>query len=484
MARSRGGCLNCKARKRKCDQARPECHACTQRGMRCQGYSTPLRWVNGVASRGRFAGASVPDASLVATQGPESNQDLLSMDSETSSAPNHDTSSTASGSISSSAFSPQAVGVPSADAQDPRFQRFMNNGLNRLYSTEASSWIKPFFEQMAYQSPALVMIAGAIQLYMDDGNRGMSVKSMEYTDLALQTFRQELSARYERMHLATICAGLLVCSLCLLQTQPWTKYLELIVDVYDLRTKLSTVGQISNDLHTQHLLEVLGVMDLPSSVIGRVNPSIGVWKLFRRLQDDRDEGRATGVEVVSGIPRSLLDIFASIMDNDPEYTETRFWDWPGQVGESLQCHYWECWRLAGILEVRRRRRMERKARGLFDREDGMSRKGPDTEVVLCRLISSIDALQKAFEEPRNQHLLVHNGLPYAVVNAGLEVPLLKQHPAWKATLDDVRNSLLGTDSFDLINTLFEMLDEAWADGTNSFDIEGAARSRNLELAIF
>ncbi|KAH7207584.1 hypothetical protein BKA60DRAFT_639883 [Fusarium oxysporum] len=469
MARSRGGCLNCKARKRKCDQARPECHACTQRGMRCQGYSTPLRWVNGVASRGRFAGASVPDASLVATQGPESNQDLLSMSSETSSAPNHDTSSTASGSISSSAFSPQAVGVPSADAQDPRFQRFMNNGLNRLYSTEASSWIKPFFEQMAYQSPALVMIAGAIQLYMDDGNRGMSVKSMEYTDLALQTFRQELSTRYERMHLATICAGLLVCSLCLLQTQPWTMYLELIVDVYDLRTKLSTVGQISNDLHTQHLLEVLGVMDLPSSVIGRVNPSIGVWKLFRRLQDDRDEGRATGVEVVSGIPRSLLDIFASIMDNDPEYTETRFWDWPGQVG---------------ILEVRRRRRMERKARGLPDREDGMSRKGPDTEVVLCRLISSIDALQKAFEEPRNQHLLVHNGLPYAVVNAGLEVPLLKQHPTWKATLDDVRKSLLGTDSFDLINTLFEMLDEAWADGTNSFDIEGAARSRNLELAIF
>ncbi|KAF5555085.1 transcriptional regulatory protein pro-1 [Fusarium napiforme] len=456
MARSRGGCLNCKARKRKCDQARPECRACSQRGMRCQGYSTPLRWVNGVASRGRFAGASVPDASLVATQGPESSQDLTSMDSETSSAPRHDTSSPASGSISSSAFSPQTIVVPSADAQDPRFQR-------------CTSWIKPFFEQMAYQSPALVMIAGAIQLYMDDGNRGMSVKSMEYTDLALQTFRQELSARYERMHLATICAGLLVCSLCLLQTQPWTMYLELIVDVYDLRTKLSTVGQISNDLHTQHLLEVLGVMDLPSSVIGRVNPSIGVWKLFRRLQDDRDEGRATGVEVVSGIPRSLLDIFASIVDNDPEYTETRFWDWPGQVG---------------ILEIRRRRRMERKARGLPDREDGIPRKGPDTEVVLCRLISSIDALQKAFEEPRNQHLLVHNGLPYAVVNAGLEVPLLKQHPTWKATLDDVRKSLLGTDSFDLINTIFEMLDEAWANGTNTFDIESAARSRNIEVAIF
>ncbi|EXA30935.1 hypothetical protein FOVG_17712 [Fusarium oxysporum f. sp. pisi HDV247] len=165
MARSRGGCLNCKARKRKCDQARPECHACCQRGMKCQGYSTPLRWVNGVASRGRFAGASVLDASLV-MQGPENpipSQDLLSsMDSETSSAPNHDTSSTASGSISSSAFSPRSIGVSTAGPHDPIFQRFMGNGLNQLYSTEANSWIKPFFEQMAYQSPALVMIAGAI----------------------------------------------------------------------------------------------------------------------------------------------------------------------------------------------------------------------------------------------------------------------------------------------------------------------------------
>ncbi|EXA30934.1 hypothetical protein FOVG_17711 [Fusarium oxysporum f. sp. pisi HDV247] len=177
----------------------------------------------------------------------------------------------------------------------------------------------------------------------------MSVKSMEYIDLALQTFRQELSERYERMHNATICAGLLVCSLCLFQTQPWTMYLELIVDVYDLKTKLSTVGQISNDHHTQHLLEVLGVMDLPSMAIGRINPSIGVWKLLRRQQDDSDEGRATGIEVASGVSRSLIDVFAGIADNDPDYTENRSWTWPGHIG---------------ILEVRRRQRMERKARGL------------------------------------------------------------------------------------------------------------------------
>ncbi|KAM0341698.1 hypothetical protein ACHAPU_009946 [Fusarium lateritium] len=323
---------------------------------------------------------------------------------------------------------------------------------------------------MAQQSPALVIIGGAIQGYMDDGCRGMSVKSMEYVDLALRTFRQELSERYEKIHASTICAGLLVCTLCLLQSQPWTMYIDLMVKIYDLKNKLNTPGQIPiNDLHTQHVLEVLGVMDLPSMAVGRINPSIGIWKSLRRLQDDLPDGRADGIEVVSGMPRFLLDIFAGMVDNDPEYTEERFWSWAGQIG---------------ILQVRRRQRMDKKARGIQGRDDNAAKITPDTEVVLCRLISSIDALEKAYEEPRNKHLLVHNGLPFPVLNAGLEVPLLKMHPTWKRTLDEVKSSFLTKDPFALTRVMFELLDEAWEDGTSTFDIEAAARSRNVELAIF
>lgn len=262
-------------------------------------------------------------------------------------------------------------------------------------------------------------------------------------------------------------------------------YLELIVNVYDLRNKLKTRDQIPVDnLYARHILEVLGVMDIPSMVIGRARPSIGVWKLLRRLQDDSPDGRVNGIEVVSGIPRSLLDIFAGLVDNDPEYTESRFWAWPGDIGESLQVHYWECWRLSGIIEVRRRQRMERKARGILGRDEDTPKNNPDTEVVLCRLIASIDALQKAYEEPRFQHLLVHNGLPYPVLNAGLEVPLLKLHPKWKRTLDDVKKSFLTNDTFDLITITFELLDAAWEDGTSTFDIEKVVREKNIELAIF
>ena len=53
-------CHTCKKRKRKCDQARPCCSPCQQRGATCGGYETQLCWGSGLASRGRFTGATLP----------------------------------------------------------------------------------------------------------------------------------------------------------------------------------------------------------------------------------------------------------------------------------------------------------------------------------------------------------------------------------------------------------------------------------------
>lgn len=64
--RSRGACANCKKRKRKCDQTRPGCLACSSRHIPCDGYELKLQWGCGVASRGRLAGSNLPtlDAGL------------------------------------------------------------------------------------------------------------------------------------------------------------------------------------------------------------------------------------------------------------------------------------------------------------------------------------------------------------------------------------------------------------------------------------
>lgn len=214
MARSRGGCPNCKRRKKKCDETRPACHACTHRGDQCDGYAATIRWANGIASRGRFAGVGVPDALVTKSSGHDRTDDLPS---------------------STPAHSHQTI--PSSQAQDERQQLFLkcknpsyhlpmavhtevanlsvlHVGLLRLYATQSCSWIRGFFADMAKESPAIVVICAAIQGYLDDGRRQLSVASMERIDLALQTFRRELSDCNGTMHAATVSAGLLVCSLC------------------------------------------------------------------------------------------------------------------------------------------------------------------------------------------------------------------------------------------------------------------------------
>ncbi|KAK1974253.1 hypothetical protein LZ30DRAFT_787124 [Colletotrichum cereale] len=42
IVRKRTGCQNCKNKRRKCDETRPECVACVQRGIQCSGYQRPV----------------------------------------------------------------------------------------------------------------------------------------------------------------------------------------------------------------------------------------------------------------------------------------------------------------------------------------------------------------------------------------------------------------------------------------------------------
>ncbi|WYZ35076.1 hypothetical protein EsH8_I_001352 [Colletotrichum jinshuiense] len=43
-SKSRGGCLRCKAKKTKCDERKPSCARCEERGIQCPGYALNVRW--------------------------------------------------------------------------------------------------------------------------------------------------------------------------------------------------------------------------------------------------------------------------------------------------------------------------------------------------------------------------------------------------------------------------------------------------------
>ncbi|TDZ21975.1 Beauvericin cluster-specific repressor BEA4 [Colletotrichum orbiculare MAFF 240422] len=546
MVRSRGGCSNCKRRKRKCDETRPDCRACQRRGIQCEGYNTTLKWTNGIASRGRYAGAAIPDPSLATGSGsgsgsgsgpgliPSSLPDPDEVPEARAPAPNptHTSSTQAHApsrvASSSSTSSPGAedslaqqqqqlppgstsgrdaaaaeesriigAGIPRLDASpganiDPKrqlFDKFLTAGLHRLYTTESHIWLQSHFTEMAGRSQAFFVVCTAIQAYLDGG---FSVTAMEHVDHALQTFRAELEGRHGSLEISTMAAGILLCTLCLLQARPFTMYLQLMGDLYHIDTKLSLfVPSADHVFATRHTIEVMSVMDLPTSVVGRSSPSMGVWRRLRKLQDGWEGGRLGGVEVVSGLPRSFLDILADIADCDGGKLEARLWAWPGEMGVHAQCILWDCWRYSAILDARRLERQKRK----LARNDAAGKQvppdnaaaaslSPSTELVMCRLMASVYALFRAVEMPANHHLLMHNGLIYPMVTASLEVPLLVAHPEWKEVLDDLRASFLRKDSFHVIKMIDEVLEEAWNDGTDTFDIDAAARRRGVEMAVF
>ncbi|KIX92939.1 uncharacterized protein Z520_11415 [Fonsecaea multimorphosa CBS 102226] len=55
-------CFTCTSRSVNCDRRRPYCSRCLDDGKDCAGYKTQLTWGNGVASRGKLRGLSLPIA--------------------------------------------------------------------------------------------------------------------------------------------------------------------------------------------------------------------------------------------------------------------------------------------------------------------------------------------------------------------------------------------------------------------------------------
>lgn len=51
-------CHNCRRKRLKCDRNVPTCLKCVQRGHECLGYQNLFRWGQGLASRGKFRGAT------------------------------------------------------------------------------------------------------------------------------------------------------------------------------------------------------------------------------------------------------------------------------------------------------------------------------------------------------------------------------------------------------------------------------------------
>jgi len=53
-------CKKCQLRRIKCDRSLPGCKKCAKRILECPGYGVEVKWAQGVASRGKLQGKSIP----------------------------------------------------------------------------------------------------------------------------------------------------------------------------------------------------------------------------------------------------------------------------------------------------------------------------------------------------------------------------------------------------------------------------------------
>ncbi|WYZ41225.1 hypothetical protein EsH8_V_000120 [Colletotrichum jinshuiense] len=497
MSRTRSGCLTCKRRHRKCDETRPDCLQCLGQGVECEGYNTVLRWGAGIASRGRFAGASAPVADTPSPKrrrlsGPgRAPGELGSIHGSQSSSPSLPGPAGGSGGGSGrsapaesglSGRSPRRLGPgsepsptepirPSLTEQDRRlFEEFYETTIFMLYSTHRDHSFRTKLRQLAMESEALCSILLATHLYVSSPSRPPPLFE-EYYVRGISLFRKQLDGFDGTVNMGVMFAGLFICTLNLFQGSPWSVHLELMTTVYGLCGDLRG-SRLVADAEAQFPLELMALMDMPTFVRGRSRLTLGIWARLRSAKSSSPGGGRGGTESISSLPRSLLDIFSAIED---ESSEPAFLAWPGDIGEVPHVHLWEAYRLAGVLTGRRLRG------GLRGRGAPAT---PPTEVLLGRLVAAMDALCDTRGRPEYAHLLAANSVLYPYVAARLEVSILLRRPAWMESLRRVAVVCRPYGETANARNIAEMLDDAWNAGDDAYDIDEQARRRNVEVALF
>jgi hypothetical protein len=240
-----------------------------------------------------------------------------------------------------------------------------------------------------------------------------------------------------------------------------------------------------------HLLEVMGVMDMPTFTIGRT-ASLGFWRQYCRdratSQHNSDDD---DVEVVSGLPRSLLDLISCIGEGA---TEEDFWNWPGSPGSLLQHQLWEAYRLAGMLAIRHDHLLPVSDRdGAFVRSAGQVRHKegkacsftpPKTSIITSRIVGHLDALCRALMQPEKHGSLILNALKYPVFMAGLQANIINAN----AELKDVIRRCLSTWQEQQgyardYHLVLEILEEWWLRHDEMSSVHELALQRGMEIGL-
>ncbi|KAJ9426123.1 amidohydrolase family-domain-containing protein [Fusarium oxysporum] len=457
MSRSRTGCSTCKRRHRKCDETKPTCLECQKNNLTCEGYALKLQWDVGVASRGKLTGASLP----VLGAGNERKRERgLEIDGAEGSFGQFQ--ALPLGQVEASGLGSEVLmgmEYPVIETEEPQwlqrrsdqekqlFKEFIQKTVFLFYSTSTEDPFPLELQRLALQNEPLYLGLIATHVY-NTNPRNPPPLFHDLCNQSLRLFREQLGRFDGTLDGGLINAGVFLCTLHLFQGIPWTAHLNHMMWVYHLFPQSKNAHRIG-DLEYRFSLEAMAIMDIPTFVRGRDTPTLGIWGFLRSAQKASSTGLVGGVESVSGLPRSLLDIFGRMAHED---VEEALADWEGHEGSIPHVHLWEAFRLSGILLSRRHKRTHSDS--------------PSNEIL----------------REEYAHILATNSMLYPYTAARLEVTILQTRPTWVQTL---RRCGSICDAYrDTPNALIleEILDKALERGDNDVDLDKETKLRGVELS--
>lgn len=120
------------------------------------------------------------------------------------------------------------------------------------------------------------------------------------------------------------------------RAMPWTFHLNGITSILIEKGAFQSPSGGMEDT-----IFLIGILDLPAYILGRQTDNLHIWYNHCRFQ--------SGIEEVTGVPYSLVDLLSSVMEPD---IEDRLLQWPGEPGEPTQCKTWNAIRYAGIITAK------------------------------------------------------------------------------------------------------------------------------------
>lgn len=351
--RSRTGCRQCRKVSRKCDEGRPLCSRCHRLGMECD-YSRLLSWK--------------PKHAKDQARIPLSLRQARTARSKVCTPTNP--SCKAAGGIESSSVSrdnfPTVSGkqlTPSQPESDAIEENVTKNSKSKLVSSF------PITPSERLPTSSLVRAIGEILGWSSPGRNSLLVElvplclrypAINDAVVALVAAHKESSSaatlvRFERALISVkglinspvpsddffkvlMAAALSITQISMKLGQPWTAQLSNILD-FTLQ-QWNTESDSSSKLSAIATLEALGGLDMDAWIICRRTAPLHIWARFCSGRD--------GIEGITGLPRSLLDLIARVSLREDVENELRQWS-PPKGCDRIQTDIALCYRLTALL---------------------------------------------------------------------------------------------------------------------------------------